>query len=50
MRQFIESLLIFQVVTGRFSPVLKVKSKPARVAIFAAIFTALFAFQVYDYT
>ena len=49
MKQFIQSLLLFQFITGRFSPVSKVQNKQVRVAAFAAIFTALFAYQVYDY-
>ena len=50
MKQFIQSLLVFQTTTGRYSPVTKVKSKPMRVAIYAAIFLVLFVYQVYDYT
>lgn len=50
MRQFIESLLLFQFITGRYSPVVKVKSKPMRVAIYGGIFLTLFIFQIYNFT
>jgi len=40
---------VYQIITGRYSPVNQVKNKIVRVAIFAAIFSALFGYQVYDY-
>ena len=49
MKQFIQSLIVFQVVTGRYSPVLKVKNKVVRVAIFAAIYILLASYQIYDF-
>ena len=44
MRQFIESLLAFQLITGRCSPVFKIKNKLVRVAVFAAFFICIFAY------
>jgi len=49
MKQFIESLLLFQFITGRFSPVVKVKSKPVRAAIFASFWLVVFAYQVFGF-
>ena len=49
MKQFIVSLLVYQIATGRFSPVVKVQNKLARVAIFAAIFSLLAGYQIYEY-
>jgi len=50
MRQFLESLIAFQVLTSPYFPVMKIKIKALRVSILAALFSLLFAYQLYDYT
>lgn len=50
MWQFLTSFLTFQVLTGSFSPLMKMKQRALRVAILSTIFSVLFAYQLYDYT
>ena len=49
MRELIENLIVFQFITGRYSPVMKVKDKKMRVLIFGAIFTLLTSYQLMHY-
>lgn len=43
------SLLVYQFATGRYSPLTKVQNKILRVAIYAAIFSLLAGYQVYEF-
>ena len=50
MRQFIESTLVFQLVTTRFSPLnqkRKFKNQTIRYSVQVALFVALLAYQLY---
>ena len=50
MKQLIENLILFQFITGRYSPVMKVKDKKLRVGLYLVIFLLMTAYQLYDYT
>ena len=44
MKQFLESLFLFQLITSSSSPVMKISNKALRVLIFSGIFSLLFAY------
>lgn len=44
MRQFLESLLLFQIITGQKCPIMKIENKLVRVVILTGLFALLFAY------
>jgi hypothetical protein len=49
MRQFLEHLVLFQIAASSYSGIRRVKDKKKRVAIYAAVFFAIWLFQTACY-